>query len=219
MKSKKMFTRRVDLRSRKAMVEYLQKHFRYDTARSWNRVTSYANDVKLHRLAGVDFSKALDIIETRKWQDKVNMVLGDFDRRYDYRYQLAFNGRSGGYIVLYLGCLEPSGYKSFCPECGQKNFQTATPGNNRCGVCRQDARVNYQTTHMKVTTWPGRGLDQDEDFQDFDLDQLRARCRLVMDLDSTCDILLAMLQWACQNAKIVEKVVYRPETIKVLECA
>lgn len=42
------------------------------------------------------------------------------------------NGRSGGYLVLYQGELKPSGYKSYCPRCGQKNYQEATASNNTC---------------------------------------------------------------------------------------
>lgn len=219
MKSPRVFSRKLDLRSRKAMVEYLTNHYRYDTMNSWNGATSYANNVKLHRLVDVDFSKALDIIDTQGWRNRVDEVIDDFNRRHKWTYQLGFNGRSGGYLVLYQGGLEPSGYKSYCTACGQQNYQPATESNKRCGACRQNARVNYQTTHLRVFSWPGKGIDQDEDFQDWDLQDLGSRCKVVMDLDRTCDKLLGMLQWACQNALVVDKVVYRPETVKVLKCA
>jgi len=44
------YQKKVDRRSRSAMVGFLQGHFRYDTMSSWNRLTSYANNVKFHRL-------------------------------------------------------------------------------------------------------------------------------------------------------------------------
>lgn len=44
------FEKKVDRRSRKAMVEFLTSHFRYDTMNSWNRMTSYAHSVKMNRL-------------------------------------------------------------------------------------------------------------------------------------------------------------------------
>lgn len=34
-------------RTRKAMIEFLQGHFRYDTMSSWNQSTSYANKIKV----------------------------------------------------------------------------------------------------------------------------------------------------------------------------
>lgn len=46
----KRFYKTVDMRSRKAMAEFLVGHFRYNTMNSWNRSTSYANCVKIHRL-------------------------------------------------------------------------------------------------------------------------------------------------------------------------
>jgi len=41
-----MFFKPVDLRSQKAMVEFLSNHFRYNTMNSWNNSTSYANNIK-----------------------------------------------------------------------------------------------------------------------------------------------------------------------------
>ena len=51
-----MFYKEVDKRYKKSMVDFLKKHFRYDTMNSWNRSTSYANNIKLH-----NFEKPADI--------------------------------------------------------------------------------------------------------------------------------------------------------------
>ena len=48
--SSAFFQKKVDRRSRSAMVDYLQGHERYNTMNSWNRLTSYANNIKIHRL-------------------------------------------------------------------------------------------------------------------------------------------------------------------------
>ena len=45
-----MFSVKVDMRSRKAMTEFLENHFRYSTMNSWNGSTSYANNVKYYNL-------------------------------------------------------------------------------------------------------------------------------------------------------------------------
>jgi hypothetical protein len=44
------FKNNVDRRSRSTMVSFLHGHRRYDTMNSWNRLTSYANIIKIHRL-------------------------------------------------------------------------------------------------------------------------------------------------------------------------
>ena len=46
----KQFSKEVDLRSRRAMTEFLAKHFRYNTMNSWNQSTSYANNIKVYNL-------------------------------------------------------------------------------------------------------------------------------------------------------------------------
>ena len=45
-----MFFKEVDKRSRKAMTDFLKRHYRYNTANSWNRSSSYANNIKLYNL-------------------------------------------------------------------------------------------------------------------------------------------------------------------------
>jgi len=42
-----MFYKQVDKRYRETMRKFLRKHFRYNTMNSWNRSTSYANNIKL----------------------------------------------------------------------------------------------------------------------------------------------------------------------------
>ena len=49
-----MYYKEVDKRYREAMTAFLKKHFRYHTMNSWNRSTSYANNIKLYNL---NFSK------------------------------------------------------------------------------------------------------------------------------------------------------------------
>ncbi len=54
-------------RTKKEMIEYLSNHFRYHTLRSWNRMTSYAHNVKIYNLpwkSKDDESKAYDLVST-----------------------------------------------------------------------------------------------------------------------------------------------------------
>ena len=83
------------------------------------------------------------------------------------------NGRSGGYLVLYQGEIKPSGYKSFCTACGQLNYRSIKETGKQCGKCGLHTRVDFDKPHMQVSTFPGRGTDDDTDFTDWSMDELK----------------------------------------------
>lgn len=117
-------------RTKKEMIEFLSAHFRYYTLRSWNRMTSYAHNVKIYNLpwkSKEDESKAYDLVSTAQAARAVQKHLDEFNRRADYRYSIIANGRSGGYLVLARSERTDSGYKSECPECGQLNYRLVPP--------------------------------------------------------------------------------------------
>lgn len=90
---------------RDALINYLKNHARYYTMNSWNRATSYAHNVKLYNL-NLDndaYEKAsaflfTDEIDTSEYQMEQEQLIRDF--REDTNYDITFNGRSGGYLVL-----------------------------------------------------------------------------------------------------------------------
>lgn len=147
------FRDKPDLRSRAAMINFLRGHFRYYTMNSWNRSTSYANRVKLNRLdvPADKYDLALDVlfgnVQCPDWDD----VRDDLTRRFaeETGFEVGFNGRSGGYLVLYQTGVDP---------------RTGNP-----------------------VTYPGRPMDQDEDFEEWSTADLRERARLVDRLDILCD--------------------------------
>lgn len=117
-------------RTKKEMIEYLSNHFRYHTLRSWNRMTSYAHNVKIYNLPWKSKdveSKAYDLASTAQAARTVQKHLDEFNCRTDYRYSIITNGRSGGYFVLVQSERTDSGYKSECPECGQLNYRFIPP--------------------------------------------------------------------------------------------
>jgi hypothetical protein len=119
---------------------------------SWNRSTSYANNIKLHNVEkpeAVDSDAWWEILWITDWQEKLSDLLEDFSRKHNWQWQAGINGRSGGYVVLYKGGIKPSGYKSYCTHCGQKNYQDVADGE--IGICRRcdaKARVNFKQTDM-----------------------------------------------------------------------
>ncbi len=129
------FWKAVDTRSRWKMQKFLAEHFRYDTMSSWNRSTSYACNMKIYNLdvpAEVK-DKLYEMLDCHDVYDRIQELIDDFNAEHDFRWQAAFNGRSGGYLVLYQGGSKPSEHKSFCRFCGQRNFTSVKETGNVCG--------------------------------------------------------------------------------------
>jgi len=216
-----MFYKEVDKRSRETMTAFLKKHFRYHTMNSWNRSTSYANCIKLHQFDKPDNINSdtwWEMLWITEWQEKLSDLLEDFSRKYNWQWQAGVNGRSSGYVVLYRGGIKPSGHKSYCTHCGQKNYQAVLEGEvGICGRCDAKARVNFKQTAMQVFTWPGKEVDMYEDFEDWTLSELRERVELVQDFDRLCETIVSEYIDICKNYRITEEEILVPKTIKVLE--
>ncbi|MGB8218681.1 MAG: hypothetical protein WCE94_15390 [Candidatus Methanoperedens sp.] len=266
--------------TRKEMIEFLSKHCRYHTMNSWNNATSYARNVKIYNLGLTreQENKAYEIIYAEGAFDEINELMREFDAVHGYEYQMAFNGRSGGYVVLIPGGKRPSGYQSYCPRCGQRNYAKVLPAtstaqetiqnyvrshsswtdevyltqeeitklglpneevleiirltkqelrksdvkytsDNICGRCGAPGRLNYSTPHMQVYTQPGKGIDMDADFEEWDDYCLQSRYMQVKEFDSTVDECIEAFKAMCNSCKAVEKTIMVPKTVTVLECA
>lgn len=107
----------VDIANTKSMWEFLHKHFQYYTMNSWNRSKSIANNVKLYNLElDGDWTVAMKYLfdehDCAGLQLDVEDMIREFVEMHPY-YEVYFNGRSGGYLVL----CEKDGHKSVLPEC------------------------------------------------------------------------------------------------------
>lgn len=211
----------VDLRSRSEMTAFLEHHFRYPTMNSWNQSVSYACNVKIYKLGltSETENKLYELMETQEFFVSRRELLDEFGAKHEYRWQAAMNGRNGGYLVLYQGERKPSGYKSYCTCCGQLNYRDASDSDNVCGRCRTPARENFSTPHMQVTVFPGRGTDDDTDFEGWTMDELKARVRLVQELDQLADRLVDRAIYLAKNYTVEEEEYLVPQTRKVLVSA
>lgn len=173
-----MFTKNIDTTDRQGMINFLTRHPRYYTMNSWNRSTSYANNVKLYNLDIPDEykDKAYDLLSTDIF-DEFTPLFHEFTAAYGYA--VGFNGRSSGYIVLY------------------------------------DTNYNHETDTLAVC--PGKNIDQYEDFNDWDLDELKDRVALVTAFDKLCDACRDIFIKACEECEIEEITIYEPKTIKRLK--
>ena len=199
--------------SRKAMIEFLKNHFRYNTMNSWNAATSYAVKVKIHDFVPREFmDKAYDLIQVPETYYPINEILHEWDRGQGFQYQTGFNGRSGGYIVMYLGGKKPSEYKRVCQNCRQKNYRADSTTCGRCGSTNM-----HDYNGEVVFTLPGRSIDQRESFEEWTTEDIRDRYRLVRSFDQMVERAKKEFINLCRDFQVREKTVMVEKKIKVLE--
>jgi hypothetical protein len=218
IKPLKTFYQDVDKRSKKEMIAFLENHFRYDTMSSWNRSTSYANKVKVWDVIPSSLQdKVFEMMDVEGFYDDINWILEVWGSENDYAYQAGFNGRSGGYIVMYEGS-----YKNeyFIKPDEKFNHPSGTYSDRlRRWVQKEEAEKNgwIGKTYKKISTWPGRSIDQGEDFLDWEMGQLKSRVELVQSFDTMCDNVVAQVIDMAQNQEVVEETIMVPKIIKSIQ--
>lgn len=214
------FSKKVNLKNKTEMINFLKNHFRYWTMNSWNRSTSYAHNVKLYNLGLTreQEDKAYEMMETEEFYDDINWLIRDFEEEHDYKWQAGFNGRSGGYLVLYSGGKKELEYKSRCTECGQLNYKTVEEtGDCYCGKCGANARQNLTAPAYRIYSQPGKAIDQDEDFEEWSMTDLKERVKLVQEFDKLCDDILAVVVNMVDNYHVEEEEILVPQTRKTIK--
>ena len=118
----------VDITNDKQMFNFLKNHFEYWTMNSWNRLESIANNVKLYKLGLTgDWGTAYDLLASGEYET-INDMLTLWSELHN-GYEVNFNGRSGGYLVLcnadnnghvlpdeIVEAEDYEGYKQWCRE-------------------------------------------------------------------------------------------------------
>ena len=204
-------------RSRKEMIGFLSNHQRYDTMSSWNRGTSFSRNIKLHRIQFPDNdtrNRAWELLDVEEAFEEFDGTIAEFNARNDYHYQIHRNGRSGGYLVLYRGGRKDTGYKSYCPACGQRNYRIAEEGKDLCGVCKHPRR-NY--THPVMTAYTsGETVGEPSgDYDDWDTSSLKELVDVVWDFDRTVDAAIRTFIDFTLHNEAAEETIMVPRTVKV----
>ena len=89
----------IDITNNKQMFNFLHNHFEYWAMNSWHRMSSVANNVKLYNLdLSGDWAVVLSLLEAGEY-DTISMMIHDWEREHR-GYEVTFNGRCGGYLVL-----------------------------------------------------------------------------------------------------------------------
>jgi hypothetical protein len=203
-----IFTKKVDLRSRQSMQDFLLGHFRYDGG--------YAHRIKLHSLdLPNDLEdaayKALD--NPFYWEDLLYSVK-EFTRKHSEGYSVCTAGRSSGYLVLHESWSVTLQWKSRCRSCGQLNYQAVelpdkpapsdpasaaimqklglrivpTPEpvwRNQCGRCGTVGERGRHNLAKPLTDLRFGKTVNDEEYEldGMDMDGLRNRVKLVQSFD------------------------------------
>lgn len=128
---------------------------------SWNRSEAPAYNLKIYNVIDNDLqNKVYEMMESDEFYDDINWRIRDFEEEFNYEWQAGFNGRSGGYLVLYRGGRELSDHKSICTDCGQRNFKSVEESGNKCGRCGEPSRIDKKM--YTVYSNPGMSIEDDE---------------------------------------------------------
>lgn len=200
--------------------KYLDDHFRYSTMNSWNGIRSFAHCIKVRKLNipnddGIR-DRVYEMLEIEQAHDEAAAAWEQFQEKYDYSFQIGINGRSDGYAVLYKGGRRPTGHLSFCPQCGQRNFEAVNGADDVCGACHGH-RVNYKSPPMTVYTMPGQSLANEWDGLDrpAELEDIMYYFDIVRDFDIAVEEYICNFVEFARTHRVEEREVLRPETIRV----
>ena len=214
----KYYEKEVDLRSKKDMLRFLQEHLKYNTMNSWNQSLGWAHNVKIHKLGLTATQRdqayaLLEVWDSFNWQ--IQTDIDDFTKDTKYRYTIGFNGRSGGYLVLYKCEQKVTGYKSECLDCRQLCYKSEEDAHH-CGKCGGELE-NFKTPHMQLAIFPGKStIDVTGDDADEDIKNIRDEVKLVISFDKACDRIRDTFIAIIDSHGVEEKVISVPKKITVL---
>jgi len=192
-------------RSRKDMIAYLEGHFRYNTMNSWNQSTSYAHNLKIHNLkfpSKVIESRGRDIVcceDAAGAFDGPNQFIREFTDAQGGAYTAGFNGRSRGYLVLYHSTRRPSQYTHRCTGCGHRAYGESACGHNFHSCTGKHVPF---TLPQELVSYPGKSIDMQEDFSEWDRDSLRSRVHLVWEFDKLAEDCVADFLDFCTSHEV-----------------
>lgn len=90
------------------------KRIRYYTMNSWNNSESLAYNLKVYNVIDHKLQdKVYDLMQAEDFYNEINEMIWLFDMSHNYEWQAGFNGRSGGYLVLYKGGIDRDG-RRYC---------------------------------------------------------------------------------------------------------
>ena len=130
------------------------KRTRYYTMNSWNLSESLAYNLKIYNVIDDELQDACyDLLDVDYfYEDYINPLIQDFEEKYNHEWQAGFNGRSGGYLVLYTGGIENG--RVYCKP-GRNIEDSEVPTQVKKDFRKLAVRIvqtaEYMAKHFKVT--------------------------------------------------------------------
>ena len=124
------------------------KRVRYFTMNSWNGSESLAYNLKIYNVIDRELQDACyDLLSVDYfYEDYINPLIADFDYNNNYEWQAGFNGRSGGYLVLYKGGRNADG-RTYC-RCGQHIEDNEVPAEVKKAFRKLAVDIVKTAEHM-----------------------------------------------------------------------
>lgn len=167
MKTKLFQKAGVDICSPKSMFEFINNHFTYYTLNSWNGLQSIANNMKLYNLGlEGDWTAVLDYLYDEEDIGCIGFQIRDLVEEWEAKhpgYSLGWNGRSGGYLVIY----------NHDKKNGTVNFRNILPED----LTGYDNYEEFKEAIKDYYGWNVKDM----------IPELREYTQLIRDFDKLCD--------------------------------
>ena len=189
----------------------LVQHENYDTMSSWNNSKSYSRNVKVNRLNIPRnlIDVAYEICQTDYVHDDLRFIIEEFEERMNGNYTIGFNGRSGGYVVLYERCRE-SIQKPYITRCDKCYKPTWYEDGHKCMVCKDGTLRKYDAPKFKLVTRTTGLVKDEDDLKAMDDEELLDWVDLIMEFNYTVNCMESQFIYCCQqhleNSKELEAV-------------
>ncbi len=154
--------------------------------------------------------KAFEFIEMLGALEDITQIMRDFEVDHDYEWQIGFNGRSGGYIVQYKGFKKVDMHtKTICNYCGIHTGYAEEMPCKMSGCPGTLKKIGHPV--YRIGMYPRKGIDMDDDFEDWSDDTLEIRYDLVKEFDRMVDGCIAQFKYMLDNFRMVRRMSKKSE--------
>lgn len=200
MENKKRFFNKTSKKmSLRQKFDYVHNHYYYYTMNGWNRSKSLANNVKIYNLplTTEQKDKFFDLYCDENLSDElyyhINMILEDVASENEF--EIAFNGRSGGYLVAYNK--RKDGFVS-CENVINEDLidfesydEVIKYYKEYCGLSFRDCQAELKS-------------------------RIERNFEICVLFDDCCDVVLNELKYLLDNARVEEEEIVVSKKVKVL---
>jgi len=182
---------------------------RYYSANPWNISTAPAYNLKINKVVDNKLQdKVYQLMDCEDFYADINSLLEDFSINHNYEWQAGFNGRSGGYLVLYKGGKKTAYYK-------KEDFNKNNGYDSRIYISDNYGWMNYKEAKKanlvdrvittSIFTYPSKHIED----EDVPKEVLRDFHNLAMDI-------VKDTEYKAKNYKVKEEEYSIIKTRKVL---